>query len=108
MDFPSLLAAADGAALALLGGIVRYVSGTGPEVDVRGIFDNADDNVIVQGEEVVSSGPRVFLRLADLPTDPRDELDRYPRIVVDAVTYATRDVRKDGHGGVLLLLAEMV
>lgn len=106
MDFPSLLAAADRAALAHLGGSLRYVSATGVEVDVSGVFDNADDNVIVQGQEVVSSGPRVFFLLSDLPTDPRDELGGYPRVVIAGETYSTRDVRKDGQGGVVLLLSE--
>jgi hypothetical protein len=107
MDFPSLLAAADRAALAHLGGSVRYVSATGSAVDVRGVFDDADDNAIVQGQEVVSSGPRVFLRIADLPMDPDGELKGYPQLVVGGKTYSARDVRKDGQGGVLLLLNEV-
>lgn len=106
MDFPSLLAAADRAALAHLGGAVRYVSATGAEVEVRGIFDNADANVIVQGQEVISSGPKVFLRLEDLPTDPEAEPKGFPKLVVADVTYFANDVSKDGHGGVLLGLAE--
>lgn len=111
MDFPSLLAAADQAALAHLGGAVHYVSASGVEADVRGVFDNADDNALVQGQEVISSGPRVFLRVDDLPTDPpidpANEPKGYPRIVVGDVTYSTRDVRKDGQGGMVLLLSEV-
>lgn len=106
MDFPSLLAAADRAALGLLGGALHYVSGTGVEVDVSGVFDNADDNATVQGQEVISSGPRVFLRVSDLPLDPETEPKGYPQLVIGGVTYLTRDVRKDGQGGALLLLSE--
>jgi hypothetical protein len=107
MDFPSLLAAADSAALGRLGGAVRYVSATAATVDVLGVFDDTDDNVIVQGQEVVSSGPKVFLRLGDLPTDPASEMGGYPRLIIGGVTYSTRYVRKDGQGGGVLLLSEV-
>jgi hypothetical protein len=106
MTFPSLLAAADRAALAHLGGSVHYVSASGVEADVLGVFDNADDNALVQGQEVISSGPRVFLRVADLPTDPAIETKGYPQLVVGGARYSTRDVRKDGQGGLVLLLSE--
>ena len=106
MDFPSLLAAADRAALGHLGGSIRYVSGTGTESDVVGIFDNAAENAVVQGQEVTSSGPRAFMLLADLPTDPVEELAGYPRLIIGTATYLTRDIRKDGQGGVVLLLNE--
>jgi hypothetical protein len=107
INFPSLLAAADRAALAHLGGAVHYVSASGSEADVVGVFDNADDNATVQGQEVVSSGPRVFLRISELPMDPAEETKGFPQVVVDSVIYSTRDVRKDGQGGVVLLLSEM-
>lgn len=106
MTFPSLLAAADRAALGILGGSVRYVAATGDQVDVVGVFDNAGANVVVQGQEVASAGPRVFLRLEDLPTDPDAEPKGYPQLVVGGVTYSVRQVTKDGQGGVLLELAE--
>lgn len=106
MSFPSLLAAADRAALAHLGSAIRYVSATGSVSDVVGVFDNADANAVVQGQEVISSGPRVFLRLEDLPTDPGAEPKGYPQVVIRDVTYAAREVTKDGQGGVLLELVE--
>ncbi len=106
MTFPSLLAAADRAALAHLGGAVRYVPFARDPVDVRGVFDNTDANATVQGQEVMSSGPKVFLRLADLPTDPDTEQKGFPHLVIDGVEYSTRDIAKDGMGGVMLSLNE--
>lgn len=107
MDFPSLLAAADRAALAHLGSAVRYVAAEGDQVDVVGVFDNAAANAVVQGQEVASAGPRVFLRLEDLPTDPEREPKGYPQVVIGDATYATRELAKDGQGGVILELAEV-
>lgn len=107
MDFPSLLAAADSAALAHLGGAFLYASATtGGTVEVRGVFDNADANATVQGQEVISSGPRIFLLLSALPADPEAEPKGYPQVIVGEVTYSARDIIKDGQGGVLLLLNE--
>lgn len=107
MDFPSLLAAADRAALARLGGVIRYVASTGDENEVQGVFDNAAANATVLGQEVVSAGPRVFFLLDDLPSDPETEPKGFPKFVIDAVTYVARDVRKDGKGGVLVELSEV-
>lgn len=107
MDFPSLLEAADRAALHHLGGALVYEPEAGDPVEVRGIFENTDVNVVVQGQEIMSSGPRVFLRLSDLPSDPSGEGKGWPRIVRGGVTYATQDVHRDGHGGVLLTLSEV-
>jgi hypothetical protein len=107
MDFPSLLAAADGAALNALGGAIRYVPSMAATVDVRGVFDNADANATVQGQEVNSSGPRLFLRVADLTSDPATEPKGYPRFIIGATTYSARNVAKDGQGGVLLELVEV-
>lgn len=106
MTFPSLIAAADRAALLHLGEAVRYLPFAREAVDVRGVFDNTDANVRVQGQEVVSSGPRLFLLLADLPVDPESESKGFPRLTIRGVQYATRDVQKDGVGGVTLSLNE--
>lgn len=107
MTFPSLLAAADRAALARLGGVVRCVAATGVEVDVQGVFDNAAANATVLGQEVVSAGPRLFFLLSGLPFDPETEPKGFPKFIVGGLTFVARDVRKDGQGGVLVELNEV-
>lgn len=103
MAFPDLLAAADRAALQHLGGPVRYTPSpiNGDAVDVTGIFDAAAVHQDVGQAGLVSQGPQVFLRLADLPVDPEDD---DPTVVVAGNEYRVREVQKDGQGGVLLLL----
>lgn len=101
MSFSALLAAADRAALQHLGGPVRYAPSAGAPVDVSGIFDAAYVRVDAGQAGVVSSGPAVFLRLSDLPTDPEED---EPTITVDGATFRVREPQKDGLGGVLLLL----
>jgi hypothetical protein len=49
----------------------------------------------------VSSGPTVFLRLEDLPSDPEDD---DATITVSGVDYRITEPQKDGQGGVLLNL----
>lgn len=106
MAFTSLLASADRAALTVLGGPVFYAAQYGAAVEVRGIFDaayvRADPGQY--GAVVQSSGPAVFVLLADLPSDPDTDLD--PTVTVAGVAYRVREARKDGMGGVVLLLQE--
>jgi hypothetical protein len=101
MAWPALLAAADRAVLQQLGGTVRYAPTAGQAVDVRGVFEAAYVRTEAGQAGVVSSGPAVFLRLADLPSDPEDDS---PTITVEGVEYSVREPQKDGQGGVLLLL----
>lgn len=102
MSFATLLAASDGAVLQHLGGPVTYAPSVGAAVAVTGIFDAAYVPVSAGGQvSVSSSGPAVFLRLADLPSDPAED---EPTITVDARTYRVTEVQKDGVGNVLLLL----
>lgn len=102
MTFPALLAAADRAALQHLGGPVRYTPSAGAPVDVRGIFDAAYVRADAGQAGVVSSGPAVFLLVADLPSDPGTDLAA--TVTVDGATYKIREPQKDGLGGVLLQL----
>jgi hypothetical protein len=46
----------------------------------------------------------VFLLLADLPTDPDDD---EPTVTVNGVDYSVRERKKDGMGGVFLMLREI-
>ena len=101
MAWPELLAAVDRAALQHLGGAVRYTPNAGAPVDVEGVFDANYVRADAGQAGVVTSGPAVFLRLADLPSDP--ETDE-PTITVGGTTYRVREPQKDGQGGVVLLL----
>jgi hypothetical protein len=101
VGFPEALAGADVAALAAFGTPVRYTPEWGDPVDVVGIFDAAYVRVDMGTAGVASCGPAVFLRLADLPTDPAKDS---PTITIAGVDYRRREAHRDGQGGVLLLL----
>lgn len=104
MSFASLLARADSAVLAHLGeedGLV-YAPGSGQAKAVPGLFD-AQYTLVEAGEAGVASvGPAAFVRLADLPTDPR--ADKAARLTVKGGTYKIRDVKPDGTGTAILVL----
>lgn len=102
MDFAAHLARTDAATLGILGGTVTYTPGVGAPKDVSGIFDAAYVNVEAGEAGVSSSSPAVFLRLADLPSDPR--VDAAVRVTVAGVIYRKREAQPDGQGGILLLL----
>lgn len=101
MGFDALLASTDRAAMDHLGGVVGYTPGRGLSVSVQGIFDSAYVDVNLGQAGVSSTGPAVFLRLADLPSDPSDD---DPRITISGVEYEVREAKPDGIGGVVLLL----
>ena len=102
MAWPTLLLAADRAALQHLGGSIRYTPSGGQPVDVRGIFDAAYVRVDAGQAGVTSCGPVVFVRTEDLPTDP--EVDEGATITVEGVQYRIQEPEKDGQGGALLFL----
>jgi hypothetical protein len=106
MGFPALIAAADGAVLSLLGGPVRYSAiPEGPYTDVVGIFDEQYQRADVSDVSVSATAPAVFLSLADIaPLDP--DTDQLPTVTVNAKTYRVRESKKDGLGGVVLMLQE--
>lgn len=108
MDFPALLAQTDRAVLSL-GGPVRYVTGAGRSIDVTGVFDLVHVVVGAGTAGAANTTPAVFLRLEDLvvdgaAVDPEEDSDA-ARVVVNGTSYRVQVVRKDGHGGVTLLLA---
>jgi hypothetical protein len=105
VDFAAHLARADAAAVDHLGSVASYTPEGGEAVEVQGIFDAA--YVLVDpgaGPGVSSCGPALFVRMADLPSDPRED---EPSIEVAGVQYRVKEVRPDGQGGVLLLLSEV-
>jgi hypothetical protein len=104
--FDDLVADMDRAVMAELGGEpVVYRPGAGDAVTVTGVFDA--QYVLAQGDAeagVEASAPAVFLRLADLPTDP--ELDE-PTLTIRGTDYHVNDRKPDGAGGLLLTLRKV-
>lgn len=78
-----------------------YTSSSGQAAQPKGIFDDAFVHVDAGEAGVTSTGPAVFYRLVDLPTDPEND---EPELVIAGVTYRVIDVQKDGQGGVMLRL----
>lgn len=101
MAFADLLAYVDRAALRHLGSAVGYKPEGGASVSVYGIFDAAYVKVDAGNAGVSSCGPAIFLKLADLPSDPSDD---NPEITVAGVAYQVKEAQPDGLGGVLLQL----
>lgn len=104
MSFSDLLADTDDATLTHLAGaeVVVYRDGAGNETTVRAIFE-AKHQTSSLGESGISDcAPSLFLRLEDLPTNPREDLDAL--FLVDDRAYSARDVQRDGQGAALILL----
>lgn len=103
MTFAALVTSTDRLVQTHLGETVQYEPGVGAAVSVVGVFSNAYVRADAGGEAVMSSGPAVFLVLADLPSDPEEDA---PTITRGGVVYKVREAQKDGDGGVMLLLRE--
>lgn len=106
MSFATQLAAVDRLARKSLGETVTYTPGVGAAVPVAGIYDEAYQRADAGESGVATSGPAVFLTLADLPSDP--ETDAAARVTIRGTVYAVAVPEKDGQGGVLLRLHEAV
>lgn len=95
MAFADLVAAADRAALAQLGGVaVIYQPAVGLPVTVTGIFDDPY-TLTDEGEAAV------FLRLEDLPIHPDND---DPVLTIEGRQFHVRLRQPDGLGGIRLLL----
>lgn len=84
---------------------VTYRPGTGDPVVVTGLFEEAYSLASASDAGVSSSGPAVFFRLEDLPSDPAADTGDV-EVVIGTKAYRRREVRPDGQGGVLILLHE--
>lgn len=104
MTWPGLVANADAALLAVLGVGTTYVTGAGVTAQPKGIFTAAYVRVEAGHAGVSSQTPAVFYRLVDLPSDPDED---EPTITIDGVSYAGREVEKNGQGGVYVLLTKV-
>lgn len=102
--FAELVEATDRAAQTHLGGEdVVYQPAAGAAATVTGIFDAP--HALAKGDPeagVEVALPSVFLRLADLPTDPEDD---DPILTIRGVAYrVTGRPGPDGYGGIVLTL----
>jgi len=108
MDFGALVATMDRAVQVDLGAIpVVYEPHEGQPVTVQGIFDERYQ--LLQGGAhagVESTGPAVWLRLEDLPEDPRQ--GERGHIVIGSTRYRIRERQTDGVGGSVLMLLHRV
>jgi hypothetical protein len=102
VDFAARLQDTDTLVQGHLGQSVTYTPGGGAAATVRGVFDRAYQRVEAGEADVSSSGPAVFVTLADLGSDP--ETDDGARVTVAGETYRIREVQPDGTGGAMLLL----
>lgn len=111
MSFADLIAAADRAAIAAFGDSedgepvpVEYTPNGGDAVPVTGIFD--EQYLLVEGSSdagVSVTAPALFVRLEDLPEDPRDESSD-PTVAIRGVEYRVTECKPDGIGGIVLVL----
>jgi hypothetical protein len=85
--------------------VVTYTSGVGVEATPRCVFDAAYVKAGAGEVGVSSAGPAVFLRLADLSSDP--ETDRDARVTIREQDYSIHEVQPDGQGAAVLLLHEV-
>jgi len=101
--FNSLLARADDQVLNILQGgeLIRFLPRNDAPVLVRGIFDKAFE-VISDGEAgLMSFQPAIFIRVEDLGAQPIEEDDRFE---VDGALFEVREVKRDGKGGIMILM----
>ncbi len=103
MSFSETLDAVWGPAHALVSDPITYTPTVGDAVEVDGIFDLAYIRLDVGQPGISTSGPSLFLLLADIaPLDP--ETDTGATVTVSSVTYSIHEVQPDGLGGIRLLL----
>lgn len=100
--FDELVGVIDSATQAAFGEPVIYTPDGGAPVPVIGIYD--EQYVLAKGNAeagVEARGPAVFLRLAELPTDPEED---EPTLTIGGKNYRVVERRPDGKGGIVLAL----
>jgi hypothetical protein len=102
VGFSELLANADRAVRDVLGQAVTYAPGSGDPVEATGVFDKVYVRVDLGQPGVSSSGPAVFLSLADLPVGA--PTDRNAVLTIDGTDYTIHEIQPDGQGGAVFLL----
>lgn len=104
MAFADHVARLDRNVRTVLGGeqVVYRPGGGAPAVSVTGIFE--ERYVLVQGTAEAGVGtvaPAVFLQLADLPVDPRDD---EPTLTIRGRDYKLSEPQFAGMGSIVLVL----
>lgn len=111
MAFGDLVASMDRAALAVLGGTVLYAREFAGPVSVSGLFEATYRRTDIADAGAENAMPAVFCVLADLQAavgDATYDPDGDTVIVtVGGTDYRVKEVKKDGMGGVILLLSEV-
>jgi hypothetical protein len=108
MSFGALLESVDRTMMRTLGekaedDTIVYTPGAGLAVSVDGVFDAAYRREEAGEAGVSAAEPAVFVRLADLPSDPREDA---PTLTIKGISYTVREVEADGDGGARLFLQE--
>ena len=84
---------------------ILYTPAIGPAVTVKAI--SADPYLLQQGGEfagVETTMPSVFVRLADLPTDPRFDA---PTLTINGTLYRVTERKPAGLGSIRLFLRKV-
>lgn len=85
------------------GEVVEYRPAADPAAsyEIRGIFDDDHQAVVLEGDTVVSdTAPMLSVRLADLQDEPQER----DQLVVRGERYAVVDIQQDGQGSADLIL----
>lgn len=84
--------------------VLTYTPASGSPKTLNGVFDAAFVEVeILDGAQVQSIGPRVFLRASDLDAPPKVG----DRLTINGTQYRINENRPDGEAGYLLLLHKL-
>lgn len=82
--------------------LIEFVA-DGSSVEIDGVFDREFERIeFSNGAEVMSTGPRVGIRVADLPRTPA----RGDVVTVDGTVFEVDEVLPDGQAGIALDLIE--
>lgn len=105
MTWADLAALAQDATRSVFAESATYTPLVGAPVAIVGEFDAAAVQIDLAGGVAVQSvGPRLSVRLTDLPGDAAEV---GAEVVVRSVTYAVTEIEPDGHGMALLRLSRV-
>lgn len=104
-EWPGLMDAALDTCLEVFGQRVRYCPGDDHGVEIgAAIFDDQGLEITATEAGVISSGPWLAVKLADLPGDPDAE---GVEIEIGEDRYEVKETLRDGQGGARLKLRKL-